>query len=172
MLIKLNLIPILTLIKLLIYPLMSDQKETVNISARAQKHIVGKYNEIVNDVSLHKEGCKFLSLKTSKEELKNYDASCAAVISLELTAIHPSVYQGNKFLVDIICSNKYPFVPPIVIFKTPIKHVNICKSGKVMHSFFTHDWSPVNNVLAVIIIEMLLLFTIPRPDDVTYQFDD
>ena len=137
------------------------------------KHVLSDYEIISNDQSLINEGCKFLSIRLSEEgqniigknRLHNPVCLCVAIIQLELTGIYSSNYQNNKYKVDILIPMKYPFAPPYVIFHTPIDHINICNlSGLVTHSFLGSEWSPMG--LRLVIIEILQLFTVPRPQDI------
>lgn len=146
---------------------MSDSKKETPYPTYYQRKIISEYENMSKDVSLINDGCKFLSITIDKEILKKYGDKCVAIIFLELTAVHPSIYQGKKYLVDIVCSSSYPFLPPTVIFKTSIDHINICDiSGKVIHSFLRDDWAPFG--LRPVVIEILQLFTTPRPQDLIF----
>lgn len=140
------------------------------------KYIIGDYERVSNDQSLISEGCTFLSIQLPEDgqtiigrnRLHNPLCRCVAIIQLELTAMYSSAYQNNKYKVDILIPQSYPFSPPKVIFKTPIDHINICDlSGLVTHSFLGSEWCMIG--FRVIIMEMLQLFTVPRPQDMIFN---
>jgi len=128
------------------------------------RRIIEDYTNLSTDESILNEGCKFLSIDVDKNRLRNLKPPCLAIIELELTAIYPSIYQNNKYTINIKCLLDYPFRPPIVIFKTPIDHINVCDgSGQVIHAFLKDEWCPLG--LRPVIMEMLQLFTVERPQD-------
>lgn len=137
-------------------------------------HITNDYNKCSQDTSLIDQGCVFLSMNTyqgrehiGKGRLDQPICKCCAVIKLELAAIYPSVYQNNKYRVNILFSSDYPFRPPKVIFKTPIDHINVCDvTGLVTHEFLRSGWAPFG--FRILIVELLQLFTEPRPQDLIY----
>src|SRR5438874_7200903 len=84
--------------------------------------VTGDYNRCSQDQSLIDEGCVFLSLSTyqgliGRDRVGRAICYCSAMVELELTSIYPSIYQNNKYRVDILCPQDYPFGPPKVIFK-------------------------------------------------------
>jgi ubiquitin-conjugating enzyme E2 D/E len=49
-------------------------------------------------------------------------------------------YVGGKFKLKITFPDEYPYVPPNVIFDTPIIHPNISIDGKVCINILSNDW--------------------------------
>jgi len=139
---------------------------------KTSAYITNDYNRMSTDQSLIDEGCAFLSLIIpddphgiiGRDRQMRVICRCRAIIEFELTAIYDSIYMGQKYKVDFLLPLDYPFKPPKVIFKTPIDHINICDlSGLVTHSFLGKEWSPIG--LRILILEILQLFTTPRPQD-------
>ena len=131
----------------------------------ASKRLLKEFKEVSQDKLIQQEGCRSISITDDAEKLKNEKFPCMAMIELELTAVYPSIYQNKKYLVNIYFSRDYPFLPPKVIFKTPIDHINICDlSGQVIHSYLKDGWSTAGG-LRMLILELVQLFTHPRPQD-------
>ncbi|CAF0785333.1 unnamed protein product [Adineta steineri] len=50
--------------------------------------------------------------------------------------------EGGIFILDIIHSDRHPFVPPRYTMKTKMFHPNISSTGEIYISTFENDWSP------------------------------
>ncbi|CAF4141367.1 unnamed protein product, partial [Adineta steineri] len=60
-------------------------------------------------------------------------------------------FEGGIFILDIICSDEYPFKPPQCTMKTNMFHPNISSIGKIYIRILEDDWR------AVLTIENILL---------------
>ncbi|CAF0810278.1 unnamed protein product [Adineta steineri] len=69
------------------------------------------------------------------------------------TVLGPSdtPFEGGIFILDIICSDEYPFKPPKCTIKTNMFHPNISSIGKIYIRILEDDWR------AVLTIENILL---------------
>ncbi|CAF0784110.1 unnamed protein product [Adineta steineri] len=69
------------------------------------------------------------------------------------TVLGPSdtPFEGGIFILDIICSDEYPFKPPKCTMKTNMFHPNISSIGKIYIRILEDDWR------AVLTIENILL---------------
>jgi ubiquitin-protein ligase len=61
-----------------------------------------------------------------------------------------SPYVGGCWLAYIKFPPNYPNVPPEIRFKTPIKHANINKYGKVCHSILDRNYVPTMQVSLIL----------------------
>lgn len=75
-----------------------------------------------------------------------------------------SPYEGGIFKLKIEIPEKYPFVPPIVIFTNRIFHPNISKDGIICIDILKNQWSAALK-LTSIILSISALLTQPNPDD-------
>lgn len=81
-----------------------------------------------------------------------------------ITGPENTPYAGGTFYCDVTVPSDYPFVPPRVIFRTKIYHVNITKSGsgftrfgglpsRLLGQSTNNQWSPaesISNILTAI----------------------
>ncbi|CAF4427408.1 unnamed protein product, partial [Adineta steineri] len=51
--------------------------------------------------------------------------------------------EGGIFILDIIYSDRHPFVPPRYTMKTKMFHPNISSTGKISISIFENEWRPI-----------------------------
>lgn len=79
-----------------------------------------------------------------------------------------SPYEGGEFKLGITIPKKYPIVPPVVKFITPIYHPNIDKSGRICLESLKQEpqgkWSPTNT-LESILIQIQILMAEPNHID-------
>ncbi|PVU96021.1 hypothetical protein BB559_002531 [Furculomyces boomerangus] len=77
-------------------------------------------------------------------------------------------YQGGTFIIDIEIPQEYPFVPPVMRFKTPIYHPNIDENGRICMNLLKltgeGNWSPSENIQSILMAIMALMCD-PNPDD-------
>lgn len=82
------------------------------------------------------------------------------------TIIGPSgtPYEGGAFSLDIKFTEKYPFIPPIIHFTTPIYHCNINSYGSICLDILKQNWSPALTISKVL-ISICSLLAEPNPKD-------
>ena len=76
-------------------------------------------------------------------------------------------FHGGSFLVDLIFPSEYPFVPPLVTFRTPIFHPNVSTTGAICLDILkpaSGSWSPLMSVPALL-LSIQSLMSDPNPDD-------
>ena len=74
-----------------------------------------------------------------------------------------SPYEGGTFLLDMIFSERYPFEPPKVTFRTKVYHCNINCEGWISMDIL-HDWNPILRVVCLL-LSIQSLLTDCNPDD-------
>lgn len=68
-----------------------------------------------------------------------------------------TLYEGYEFNLSIKLSDKYPYAPPSVKFLSPIKHININKTGDICLDILKDKWAASINMTSVIISIIVLL---------------
>lgn len=63
-----------------------------------------------------------------------------------LTGTHGTPYEGGRWKLSIKFPSEYPFKPPVVIFKTPIKHLNITREGRICLDYLNTKWTSTNSI--------------------------
>lgn len=62
--------------------------------------------------------------------------------SIYLKGPEDSPYKGGVWQIDVKFPANYPFSAPDVVFKTPIYHMNVQKSGEICAQMITEGWGP------------------------------
>ncbi|XP_034235787.1 ubiquitin-conjugating enzyme E2 T-like [Thrips palmi] len=77
-------------------------------------------------------------------------------------------YESGVFKLDVSITDRYPYEPPMVRFKTPVYHPNIDTSGRICLELLklppTGCWRPVVTIEGVLLAIQSLMAT-PNPDD-------
>lgn len=60
-------------------------------------------------------------------------------------------FEGGIFILDIVCSNEYPFKPPKYKMLTKIFHPNISSDSEISMSIFDQDWDPLLRIEKVLL---------------------
>lgn len=85
---------------------------------------------------------------------------------VQLRGPKDSPYENGTFILHVRFPSKFPFVPPIVTFRTRIYHPNIDRgSGTIAWSLGSTEWSPscgMNKNL--IVLQNILMEPNPLPD--------
>lgn len=81
------------------------------------------------------------------------------LLSWTATILGPegTYYEGLKFKLSLNFPTAYPYVPPNVVFKTPIYHPNVDFSGRICLDILKDKWSAVYNVQSVLLSLQSLL---------------
>lgn len=73
-------------------------------------------------------------------------------------------YFGAKFLLNIKCTEIYPFEPPKIKFITKIFHPNINYEGSIWLNILSSQWTPVMDIVNTLFI-ITALISSPNYDD-------
>lgn len=77
-------------------------------------------------------------------------------------------YESGVFKLDVTITERYPYEPPQVRFKTPVYHPNIDNNGRICLELLklppSGCWRPVVTIEGVLLAIQSLLAT-PNPDD-------
>lgn len=74
-----------------------------------------------------------------------------------------SLYEGYEFEVSIKLSSNYPHTAPVVRFISPIKHLNINKSGYVCMDILKEKWTSSHNIVSIL-LSLIILLKEPNSD--------
>jgi ubiquitin-conjugating enzyme E2 D/E len=75
-----------------------------------------------------------------------------------------SPYENGVFKLKMEIPEKYPFVPPIILFTNRIYHPNISSDGIICIDILKNQWSAALKLTSVI-LSIAALLTQPNPDD-------
>mmetsp|Transcript_3940 Transcript_3940/g.8528 ORF Transcript_3940/g.8528 Transcript_3940/m.8528 type:complete len:176 (-) Transcript_3940:61-588(-) len=79
-----------------------------------------------------------------------------------------SPYAGKQFSLELQFPDKYPFKPPVPIFKPPLYHPNVEQSGddagKLCEDFIKHFWTGPTKKAHEFVIHILGLLASPDLD--------
>jgi ubiquitin-conjugating enzyme E2 D len=106
--------------------------------------------------SFQEETIPNISAKPTEKDLCSWTA--------QITGPDDSPYAGGIFDLDITFTDKYPFQPPKIVFKTPLFHPNISTTGGICLDILKNKWSPALSISRVL-LSILSLLTDPNPDD-------
>lgn len=84
----------------------------------------------------------------------------------DATLVGPSgtPYEGGVFYLNITFPSNYPYVPPKVVFKTPIFHCNVNSRGEICLDILKSTWSPALKI-DLVLLSISSLLAAPNPND-------
>lgn len=107
--------------------------------------------------SIHKDIPENISAgPVQPNDLLHWDATIIGAVG--------TPYEGGMFKLQMTFPNNYPFVPPVVKFKTKIFHPNIHENGEICLDILKYHWSPTYSIVHVL-LSILSLLSDPNPDD-------
>lgn len=113
-------------------------------------------NEIKKIKESQEENEKMFILKMKGDDMYHWEAI--------LYGPDGSLYEGSKYLLDIVLPQDYPHSPLNIKFITPIEHVNVNTSGNICLDILKNKWVPTQNMISVL-ISICALLSDPNPDD-------
>lgn len=119
----------------------------------AIRRLQKEYDDITK--SIHKEIPENISTGPTANML-NWDATIIGAVG--------TPYEGGMFKLGITFPNNYPFMPPVVKFKTRVFHPNIHENGEICLDILKYHWSPAYTISKVL-LSILSLMSDPNPDD-------
>ncbi|CAF1027609.1 unnamed protein product [Adineta steineri] len=66
-------------------------------------------------------------------------------------------FAGGIFILDIICSDEYPFKPPKYTMKTNMFHPNISSTGNISISILMEHWCPTLTIEKILLSILSIL---------------
>jgi ubiquitin-protein ligase len=70
-------------------------------------------------------------------------------VIMHMSQSSKSVYHSNQIRIRLLFSHEYPFLPPKIVFETPLYHPLIRESTTCSRMFEMH-WGPTHNVLWIL----------------------
>mmetsp|Transcript_4036 Transcript_4036/g.7081 ORF Transcript_4036/g.7081 Transcript_4036/m.7081 type:complete len:202 (-) Transcript_4036:1481-2086(-) len=89
-------------------------------------------------------------------------------LGAEIQAPKDCPYEDGVFQMEVQISNRYPFEPPVVHFKTPIYHPNVDSAGRICLDTLNMPpkgaWKPSLNLMTLL-VSIQQLIAEPNADD-------
>lgn len=75
------------------------------------------------------------------------------ILSWEAVILGPesTPWEGGIFKITLLFTNEYPTKPPLVRFNSKLFHPNIYADGRICLDILDKNWSPVYDILSVLI---------------------
>lgn len=75
-----------------------------------------------------------------------------------------SPYAGGVFFIDVHFPKEYPFVPPVITFRTRIYHCNINSKGMICIDRLNEGWTPALTI-SMVLSEVVGIMKDPNPHE-------
>lgn len=120
------------------------------------------------DVRVRRELEKFMKQPPAGISLCTINDDNFAEMRATIIGVAGTPYESGVFKLDVTITDRYPYEPPHIRFKTPIYHPNIDNNGRICLELLklppSGCWRPVVTIEGVLLAIQTLLCT-PNPDD-------